>query len=363
MEKRDKMLERARNLLSRAEHPNTPEAERELCYSRYNKLVQDWAIEEAEMEAAMTPAERQKPEARDITMPVSTFAAKWRTIVVEVCRTFRCRVVVKEYAWTYNEDHTEFGQEYTYTIVGFPSDIAFVEMLLTSMFFTFVTQLNPRWESSTSFEHNVYRFKTAGRKWEEIANAANNAGVFVPWPDGGRLIRAYKAHCKAIGEEPTNHTQRHGAYRESFTDGFVARLGARLEEMREAAESAGAGKAIVLRGADVDDLFYELYPHLSPEAAQAAFRAEQERRERERREREEKLSKMTEKQKAAFFAKEERDRQREMRANNRYWRQWERDEARRHDSAGSRAGQAAADKVDLSRTGGQVETETRRALS
>lgn len=362
MTKRDKMLERARNMLARAEHPNTPEAERELCYSRYNKLVQDYAIEEAELEAALTAEQRQTPEAKQFRMPPSTLAAKWRTVVGEICRTYRCRATFKEYSeYVTEESRTVRSDEYT--IVGFPSDIAFVEMLVTSTFFTFVTQLNPRWDSSLTFEHNVYRYKQAGRKWEEIANAANSLGVFVPWPDGGRLIRAYKTHCKLVGEEPTNHTQRHGAYRESFADGFVQRLGARLEQMRQD-NLQGSGKELVLlRGPQVDDAFYDLFPWARPMSAEERELLEQqerEARERAAREREEMLAKMSESQKAALFRKEERERLRSAKEDDKYWRRMEREEAKTKDSAGKRAGRAAADKVNIERHSGDLQGDTTR---
>lgn len=335
-DRREKMLERARNLLARAEHANTPDAERELCYDRYNKLVQEWAIEEAELESRRTAAERQTPILRVVKMEDSVLSAKWRTIVFEIARTFRCRSV--SYAGTYD-----------YGIVGFPSDVAFVEMLITSSFYTFVSTVQPRWEYELTFDHNCYRFKVAGYKWPDIAIIAMEHGSFIKGPNFGRgAYNGYHRYCKANKIEPTNHTQRNDAYRESFIDGFVRRLATRLEEMRSA--NAETSTALVLaRGPAVDEEFYRNFPHLSPEERakrQAAAEAEEERMAAER---EKMLADMTPAQRAKFYAKEAAEEEKRAREDAAYWRKWEQSRSRRYDRKGLQAGAAAADKVNLLR--------------
>ena len=102
--------------------------------------------------------------------------------------------------------------------------------------------LFPKWSSSRTFEENVYVHVKGGYKWRVIADVANQHGCEVPWPDGGRLKRAYHKECKARGEEPTAHTQRHGAFRASYATAFQSEISRRLYDMRQrSAENRGRG--------------------------------------------------------------------------------------------------------------------------
>ncbi len=49
------------------------------------------------------------------------------------------------------------------------------------------------WLTDKSLGENVDRLKTAGKTWKAIAEMANDQdGIDMPWPDGGKLLRARK---------------------------------------------------------------------------------------------------------------------------------------------------------------------------
>lgn len=51
---------------------------------------------------------------------------------------------------------------------------------------------DPAWNKDDSLGSNVDRLKNAGVTWKGIGEMANANGIEVPWPDGGRLLRARK---------------------------------------------------------------------------------------------------------------------------------------------------------------------------
>lgn len=64
------------------------------------------------------------------------------------------------------------------------------------------------WDPQGSLGANVDRLKTAGVTWKGIAEAANANGHEVPWPDGGRLLRARKQFLAGTEGQPAKQRSR-----------------------------------------------------------------------------------------------------------------------------------------------------------
>lgn len=348
-----KIMDRVAALLARAEHPNTPEAERELCFERANVLMAKHALDEAVIRSQQSASERRKPvsETWKWLETYSPYASYLRTVLTEIARTNRCRVSIHP-------------GNYTVTVVGFSEDVSWTQMLYMNSYFAFLKALFPKWDETLGYDENVYNFKKAGHKWSEINHIARQHGH----PDHedrstgrikGAVIAAYKRHAKKIGDEQQITTQRHEAYRDTFAHYFVMRIGQRLEKMREenqrVADSA-PGAMLALRD-DVDAMFYELFPSLHPDEVrrriEEQYRIDREAAEREARERQEMLNAMTPKQRTDFLEKEERQRRREAAASDRYWRS----QTVSADRDGAAAGMRAADSVDLSRSTSVSKTD------
>lgn len=370
----EKVLELVRNLLARAEHPNTPAPEAELCQKQADKLMFKHAIEEAFLRASQSEKERKTPVRKDIRLVSEGTMEFWpqmRTVLGEVAFANRCRAVV---------GHSAGG---TITLVGFNEDVAWTEMLFTSIYFSFVRQINPKWDSEIGYAANVYNFKVAGYKWADIndvsmRNGGPDARVYeerYSYRDGryvdmptkkikGTMIGAYKRHAKAIGDYNIVSTQSHDAYRRQFTDAFVNHIARRLREMSREHEKdmdsmPGAALALVDIRKTVDDHFFDMFPQFRPASEEELAAAEEARklqRERERQVREDMLNAMTEKQRYAFLEKEQEAERRQAQKDRRYWEK----NSVRYDSSANERGRSAAASVDLNKPGAPVNRQAER---
>lgn len=372
----DKILARVRLLLDRAEHPNTPEAEAELCFQRANILMTKHAIDEAMLRSTQTKAERQSPTRSDIKLGEGRLADFWpalRTILGGCADANRVRAVIS------------YGATPNCALFGFAEDVAWVEMLYTSIYFSFISQVNPKWDLKKGYDENVYNFKVAGYKWEDVNRIAMEHGeddgrniveeerynftehryevVQVRGKKFGALFRAYKRHAKKIGDDNVVATTNFDEYRRQFADAFSTRIMQRFYTMQSESEKVtkemGAELVLVDRMEDIDEMMFGAFPHLRPpteEEIAERNRRWREQEERKVRERQEMLDAMTPQRRAAFLEAEERERRREENRNQRYWR----DQDRKKQRSAHMRGREAANKVDLRRTGGKVSTEGQR---
>lgn len=171
------------------------------------------------------------------------------------------------------------------TLVGYETDINYTELMYNTLKLQLLQRIDPKPDWNKPYDMVVYELHEAGITWENIAvmmekarASAPASSVAIGWPetpwdlghkggwdhtvgdyaparkprkDGGRLIRAYKRHCAAIGVEPHAVLQSK-VFRKSFAQGFTLKVSARLRDLRKgsAAEikSAGERAAIALRG-------------------------------------------------------------------------------------------------------------------
>jgi len=388
-------MEQIRLLLARAEHPTTPPEEASLSLDRANKLMQRHAIDEAILRVTMTDKEKRKPVVEKWTWAESytEFGPHLRSMLAKIAEFNRCRAVI--------QTNAPFGV----TMVGMKDDVDWCQMLYTNCFLTFITKLEPKWDTSLPIEQNIYNFKVAGKVWHEIWVVMVTTQFGIPYESihfaysqrSGRvpaipywgsetmyrdmgapcephskgyqyLFRAYKREAKRRGDTNVVETQRHGAYRESFARGFAEQIQYRLHMMEEAARGEVAevmGAAVALRDSweDIEAMFYDEFPNLHPDAVkkrQLEVQADTAaRRLREREHREAMLAAMTERQRAEFLEKEQRKLRRDQKSNARYWEDYDRRNATDH--SGARLGRDAAKSVSLSRST-PVEREDRKEL-
>lgn len=351
------ILEKVRKLLVLAQNEAATADEREAFEAKANKLMARYAIDQAILESLMTKEEKERPVAREFKLFDIT-GYRWNNHYDMIIRALErlCRVK------TVNLQSREIG---LWFVAGYSVDVEYFEMLWTTIHLSWVSALNPKWNKTAEADddENVYRFVTAGYKWKEIAEAGG-----YDWPDGGKLKRAYNRYCKAHGITPASHTQRHDAYKLAFADAFQDRIRTRISRMvieneDSAQATVGAEVALLDRHADVVEAVYEVYPYMRPKTKEEMEKIQQDYDERQaeaNRLLREKLAAMTDKQREAFFDKEERRQERDARSADRYW---ERQAQRRSDSRGSQAGTKAADSVDLRAGSGTLGGAERKGLS
>ncbi len=117
----DRTLARIRALLAKAEHPSTPPPEAEAMSEKAAELMARYAIDEALVDAASPTG--VAPGGRAVAVP-PPYAVPKSVLLSGVATAYRVRAVISRDA---------SGEGRLCTLVGFPSDIALVEMLFTSL--------------------------------------------------------------------------------------------------------------------------------------------------------------------------------------------------------------------------------------
>lgn len=343
-EKQEAKLAQVRSMLLKAERTDN-EAERRAYEEAAARIMARYDIDEELLNAGRTQAERETPTTTRFEY------ATWQW--AEACR--QMLVAIADYAGV---RLTTFTSGYDASFTGFASDVSYAEMLFNAAKLQLLAKMNPSWDPRRTEDENITALYEGGWKWRAIAGEAG-----MDWPDGGKLIRAYKRQCKREGREPLAVAQK-DVFVKSFTEAYVSRLQTRLYELavvrkhEHAAhqEETGVSSALVLasRSDQVDSAFYDKYPTLHPDAQRLDMEERRrllaERDAKEAAEREEMLAKMTEKQRIAFLEKERREYERATRWTQEDERAYQRQQ--RRDYSATRLGRQAADSVNLGRSSG-----------
>jgi hypothetical protein len=259
-ERRAKKLAQIKALLDKADSTGFT-AEADAARQKADDLMLAYAISEAEINAARKPEERQKPEMRHIKVCDGGIEIKDELIILfhDLARHARCKAVF-----------TGMGDKRfssTATIVGFPADIDYVDMLFTSLRLQMATNLEPRPDPDLSFEENVALLKEAGMKWQRVYELLFPEDFatepVVPKSVGVRFTKTYTDYCERTGRPRLRTSPK--VYVKNYADGYVSKVGDRLRQIRlhqKETHVGGTGTDIMLRdrNQEVNDLYQELFP-------------------------------------------------------------------------------------------------------
>jgi hypothetical protein len=117
----DRVLERVRKLLTRAEHPATPPAEAEACSAKEAALMSRHLIDRAMVDAGR--CDRDKPVVRRVVVEPPYTVGKV-VLLDEVAKAFGIPVAI---------GRGHYSSTRRCTLVGFAGDLAMVELLFTSL--------------------------------------------------------------------------------------------------------------------------------------------------------------------------------------------------------------------------------------
>ena len=286
-DKLQKILDTVRKLIAKSESTDSL-AEADALRQRADKMMLDYAISEAELDASRPAAQRVKPETLRFMMcaathPMAKYLSQLAANLAEHCR---CRIVFYNLLGKYGDA--------SILAIGFPGDLRYLELLYTTLHLHMSGEIEPKPDTAKSFDENVYDLHEAGVKWQRIAEIMNKAYrphihrhtsdggdipnpdavhwrksvragkgssdlVLVPWPDGARLKTAYRRHCALIGDTPRAIVSPIN-FQRNFASAYVARISTRLWEMRQ--KNDGIGTALVLRQEDVNKMYTEMFPDL-----------------------------------------------------------------------------------------------------
>lgn len=307
--KLNKILGKILKLTERAEHPDTPAEEAESCRARAQKYIIDYDVQEQWL-ADAKPLERQVPVMK--TVPVYPAGGDLGDVTYTMTDLFgvlarHCGVRV-ETSYRHEEIELEEGktEKYrTFRVVGFDSDIRYLEILFASLRLHIATNLAPVWSTRESIAENVTRLHEAGVGYPAIADMAVKAG-YVEYDRGqmlwgarkrygindksvtAKLMRVYDRYCKDKGRDKIL-VQAPRNYRMWFLHGYTNMIRVRVNTMAElkrqhlkdldvehGKESGSSAIALRDRGEVVDEAFFNFFPELRPSpepAPAAAFKA------------------------------------------------------------------------------------------
>lgn len=253
--KKSSILRKVQALLAKADAtPFSDEAD--TFRQKADELMTLYAIEEFELEQA-GGAKREEVTKR--VFRVSEEGSPIRESLVDLASVLakHCRVRI-----VYFGLQGSSRQAVTATLVGFPSDLDYFEMMNVSLHMAMAKDLEPKYDPSLTLGQNVKRMKESGMKWERIAALCD------PNWDGkltAKWVGIYKRQCKEDGTEPIKTMP--SVYVKNFAAGFVTEISIRLKQMREQTETnlKSTGHDLVLfktRDEEVDEKFREFFPRL-----------------------------------------------------------------------------------------------------
>lgn len=265
----DKILDRIQKILDRANHPNTPQDERDAALAMADKLMAGHNIEEAAIRArnvARGLGEVKRHQVIDEEIEWVDYFDEFIEVHRSVAGTLATLAGI-EIVFKGNRIHA----------VGYPDGISYFKMLWVGVYLVFSSHLFPKWNRYASSGENIRAFVEAGYKWDYVWNQARKENqpfthpktgepIACPPADNGWMKRQLKKAYDATGEEKPKLTHGVKNYRNSYADGFRMALATRVAEMittRRRMEQEAEGGAQLELARDVDAVkkrFNELFP-------------------------------------------------------------------------------------------------------
>lgn len=252
-------------LMERANHPGTPDTERDTCIRLAEKLMAEHEITMADLEANRPQAERRKPGHR-ANIKIAEGDNPWRLTLMDMHWQFVKHLGVKA---IYNGSELP-EWPITVSMVGMEEDLDYLELLYAGVYVHMSSKLEPKPDPNLERTLNLVMLKEAGLTWERIYALLQGIGqepAGEPWKRnvGVRYTRVYSEFCKATGREQVRANPRN--YQVNFVRGYKNEVWRRLTEMQrertQVRASASAGAALVLsdRKAEIATMYDMLYPH------------------------------------------------------------------------------------------------------
>lgn len=261
-------LRKVRGLITQADHPNTGPAEADAFRLKAEALMFKYRIDEA----MLTEAERHEMgvSVRWLSMDVCDARSPFRTSYYEIIRALIAHMDVRaDFIRTVNRHGGDMllhgGNEVwnTVDIVGFESDLVFIESMFAAAALAFGSKLEPKYDPAQTDAENCYRMRSAGMEGVRIARAV--------WGDGKKsnCVKARKLAqqwAKQIGDDGKAFSG-HGMelYRESYAQGFVSEYRSRLYRMRASRGEVETGLVLHNRKEQIDEAFYARFPDRRPQ--------------------------------------------------------------------------------------------------
>jgi hypothetical protein len=256
--KLDNILSKVRGLVAKAEHPDTPAAEADLCRERADQLMLKYAIDQATLRDSQPAATRMTPSKMEVEVceAGSAYENMFIMLLSIVCEHTRTKPV-------FYGSHMEAGllaslksigrePKVRARVYGFEGDLRYFEILYTTLLLHMSNGIDPKPDHSLSDQVNSYNLHMAGLNWLEIASLYYRRGHEYGWNGdksdymryGSYWKRAYRREAKLRDETavklPANFTaQKRIEWRKNFAQSYISTLQFRLWQARENRPTGG----------------------------------------------------------------------------------------------------------------------------
>lgn len=252
-------LRRVRLLLDKADSTKF-EAEADSLRQKADELMLRYAIESAEVDAARgQKREREQPTVGRFFFCYADNPIKDQLVrlLSTVGQHTRCKIVMHGVTGTHH-------LECTASVVGFPADTEYAEMMYTNLWAQLSRDMEPKPNPDQTFEENVVMLMESSVSRKRIAELMG-----LDWSHqlGLKMSKVYKEWTEAHGRSPKRPLAI--TYMRNFADGFVGRVDIRLYDIRKRSrqhveEEKGSGMELVLVDKDkqVQNAFRDAFPSL-----------------------------------------------------------------------------------------------------
>lgn len=267
------VMRKIQRMIAYAERDDTPPEEAEVAQRKADKLMQEYNLEQIEMDKLRPAAERSKPGSDEVALTGDGSLVGYMAILARDVGTHcSCRI------WNYSRiDHVE--RTYMSRAYGFEGNRRYFRVLYTTLRLHMVGALRPTPDPNKSVEDNAYDMHNAGLNWFDIAKLygweqvkpepGEPANMYVNkrtheranWPTAIGIHKAAYGRAIAARGETWLRVPPAGVntFRVNAADAYVTRINQRLSEIRS---HNPIGSALALRIDEVDALFNQDTAHL-----------------------------------------------------------------------------------------------------
>lgn len=245
LERRKAALKKYQDLKARADHPNTPQAEKDVAYRMAAKVMADWEIDELELVAASGATPAIVMSMIRLTDVGGVLQDALVGMAASISRGFECRNLIHEY--NYPSADRETGNSRIpgvyLEVVGYSHDVAMAKELYYTTAMDLQVGLMGEKQKAKNYQREYskgYVERIVDRIMAEVVFARKkrvqegvSSGVALALRDQKQLVADFFADL--------HKGEKFGSYREKKT-GYDANARARGRDRASKADLGGAGR-------------------------------------------------------------------------------------------------------------------------
>ena len=242
--KRADVIRKVQAMLDKAASSGFTE-EAEAFRRKADELMTKFIIEEHELRAAGSVADREAPSTKTIWNVVgrkSPIKQQVADLAYHVASYTGCKI---EYYGMSNN-----GSSLGVKVYGFQPEIDYFEVLLTSLMVQMANDMEPKYDTNLSVLENMDNIRGAGVSWDRLFDIFRANGVPKSQAMGYRQTW--------LRQNPSQRNLMPATFIRSFAEGFANKINFRFYELkRDRAETLSNSMALVLvdRSKEVDALY------------------------------------------------------------------------------------------------------------